>query len=437
MRVRESAGWFLGALLLLGCGSSDDEQDTDLAGGCDIRTAGCQRATFAAAARVHGQVEAPMPPVHTISLQEFEALFTSEDPAAGEPDPWNDALSLLGLLPANSSVDDEVAASSVANVAAFYDPDTKEVTVIDRGGASDPLDDVFILAHEFVHFLQDSQRPLEPFREQWVESLDSFVAVTSLIEGEANVLGLGVVAEALDATPASLNWAAANASLRSGAFDAIEVSTAPFITALQILPYPLGTAQLAPLMLAGGTGALEPLYEAPRLSVLDWAEDTRVTEPSRLEPLDCEPSAGPAGFVGYDRDSFGPAGILAILMRGGRQTESAWQAALGFRGDRVVLFEEEGAPGSFAVAWRIRFTTESAATAFTTYAQGALATGTVTSDGREVLLHATTDAQKLAPWLEIGHCGTPDELPERRVEPAEENSSLRRKLRRAHPRDWR
>jgi hypothetical protein len=434
MRVKVSVWWLGAALCVFGCGSSADE-DTDLEDGCDIRTEGCQRATFAAAVRIRGQPGLRMPPVRTITLDQFEAMLEEESPEP-EQDPWDTALVLLGLLPRDSSANEAYAASSAANVAAFYDHETKDVTIIDRG-TSDPLDDVYVLAHEFAHFLQDAERPLGDFQDQWIDSVDSYVAVTALIEGEANVVGIGVVGEALGSTLDQFNWDLANASLRDGAFEAIESSPAPFITALQILPYPLGTAQVAPLWLRAGKGALAPLYEAPPLSALDWAEDTLVTAASRVQPLDCEPSAGPPGFVGSGRDSFGPAAVFAVQLAGGAGTKSAWSAALGFRGDRVVLFEEDGVPGSYAVAWRVRFQDEAAATAFQASVERVLAAGASLVEEREVVLMATSDEAKLAPWLEVMHCGTPEELPQLPVEPAEENSALRRKLARGRAHDLR
>jgi hypothetical protein len=125
--------------------------------------------------------------------------------------------------------------------------------------------------------------------------------------------------------------------------------------------------------------------------------------------------------------------VRAFLGAGG-DWFSAWSDALAFRGDRVVLFEEEGVPGSLAVAWRVRFESGASATAYST---AIAAMGAASSlAGQEVVVRATTDPTKLAAWLADDHCGSVAELPER-VAPSEAGAALRRRFGRARLRDFR
>jgi hypothetical protein len=425
MRAQSCVLWISATLFLGGCGGSDDPAEINLANGCNITERACQHAIFQVTAEVRGQPNAPMPEVRTISLDEFTRSLAPDNGSSTEPDVWSAVMPLLGLLPAGSSVADQSAAAAIADVAAYYDDKTKRVTVIDRG-SSDPRDDLFVLSHEFAHSLQDAAIGLDAFRNERASSLDSLVALTSLVEGEANVLGLVVLGRTLGQSPAMLNWTRANAALRSDVFASIESSPAPLVTAVQGLPYVLGTAQLSALWLGSGQPAIEALYAGPPSSVLDWAEDTRVTAGTRIEALDCLPSAGPPGFTGYDLDSLGPTGLLTVALDGGASIAQAWTDALGLRGDRVVAFAEDGVSDSYAIAWRIRFASAPAAKSFADGVSRRLAAGAaVAIQDREVVYFGTTNPDKLALWTDPTHCGTEDELPARHVEPPAEEASLR------------
>ncbi|HEY3493221.1 MAG TPA: hypothetical protein VGK73_00990 [Polyangiaceae bacterium] len=424
--MRFGLAWTSLLAFAVGCGGTD-EPESSLEDGCDIKLADCQNEIFAATAEMREQSGATMPPVRTISVAEFRAWLEEEVAGEGmESDPWNAPLTVLGLLPEGSTIATEQVEAAVAGVAAYYQTETKAVTIIDRG-PNDPIDDVFVLAHEFAHALQDASLDLEAFGETWEDSLDSSVAVSSLIEGEATVLGFGVVGKALDATPDRLNWTGLKANLRRAVFDEIEASPAPLFTAVQSLPYPLGTAQLAPLWVGTGQSAVDALYAAPPLSVLDWAEDTNVTSRSRHQALDCEPTRGPAGFAGTHHDSFGPIGALAALIGVGVDVDRAWLQAIGVRGDRVVLFHDEADSGRFAVAWRIRFESEQAAAAFELGIAPALAEDASSAvDGSEVLLFGSSDPAALSSWTEVSECGTTAELPAASPESGEGDSAWRR-----------
>jgi hypothetical protein len=382
-----------------------------LTNGCDITTPNCQKAIFRATADVREQSNAQMPNVRTISPDEFNQLLGSKDMPVSGLDAWSPVLPLLRLLPAGKSLAEEQASTAAAEIAAFYDPQTKQVTVIDRG-PMDPVNDMFVLSHEFVHSLQDIEVDLTAFETQWASSLDSSIALHSLIEGEANVLAYGELAKARG-PGSTINWNYVNTTMHQNFFEAIAASPAPLVMAQQGLPYPLGTAQLAPLWSGGGPRAIDPLYAAPRQSVLDWADDTHVTDASRLERLDCLPTFGPPGFTGYDSESFGPTGLLAVALAGGANQDDAWAKALHFRGDRAVVFTEDGVADSYAVAWRIRFDSDAAVNAFVSDASQLVGGTAVVVANREVVYFGTTNADRFPTWTEPTHCGTVSELPSR------------------------
>lgn len=414
--------WGLVAALALisGCGTGDDE-GTSLDGVCDIRESRCQRAIFEATAKLRGHGGASMPPVGTLSLMEFSEGLHSEASESTE-NIWDDLLPILKLLPAEQTLSDASIELQLSGVAAFYDTRTKSVSVIDRGVSSDPSQGVLTLAHEFAHALQDQHLDLRSFFTAWATSFDSSNSLTSLVEGEATVLGLAVVDQALRESGRALDWSRTFQSRRASFFERLASSRTPLLAARQSAPYMLGLGQLAPLWRQRGQAAIDDLYAAPPLSVLDWMEDTQVTSPTRLEALDCLPTMGPEGFSGRDADSFGPLGLVAALLGAGETVESAWSFARAFRADKVVAFEEDSTPDSGAVAWRLRFATEEDARLFVSITTSALAPGSASERrGREVLYYGTTLADRLSRWTDPGHCGTESELP--RSAPSETESA--------------
>jgi hypothetical protein len=410
--------------LIAGCGGDDDDADVSLADGCDITEVRCQRAIFDATAEVRGQTGTSMPRVRTISVQEFAESLEPDDSSSDEPNVWSSVLPLLRLLPEGSSIARESAEVAVSEVAAFYDTETKQVTVLDRG-PSEPLENLFLLSHEFVHALQDSELNLEAFRKTWVSSLDSLVAITTLVEGEATVLGLGVVERAISPSRV-VKWDEVRMSVRARFFERVGPSRAPLLAAVQLAPYAFGMEQLVSIWRQRGQIAIDELYQIPRLSLLDWAEDTQVTRASRLQALECFPTAGPPGFTGYDTDSFGPLGILATALQRGNTAQHAWAGALHFRGDRAVVFTEPASPGSYAIAWRVRFDTAGAATAFAnTLSQSLVLGSAVATQEREVVYYGTTLPDRLSAWTQPTHCGTEADLPAPREEPSPGEEALR------------
>jgi hypothetical protein len=396
------------SLELASCSASDEEGEVDLSNGCDITKTACQQAVFDVTAWLRGGSNSGMPAVRVIGLDEFAAELEQMEASAPEDfEVWNSVLPLLELLPEGGSVADEMSAVALANVAAFYQVERKEVTVIDRG-ASSPRDDMFFLAHEFVHALQDQELDLSAFLERWATSTDAQVAVKSLIEGEATLLSYGVLADSGGHSVMDINWPYVSEFMRESVFRSIVEAPAPLFAAITGLPYALGSSKLPPLLLTRGQSAFRELYPAPPSSVLDWGDDTSLGAPTRVEPLDCVPTLGPPGFSEYESDALGPTGVLAVGVALHGDIHKAWSAAFTVRGDRLVSFTDDDASGERAVAWRIRFRDRTAAEAFVADVTPARAVGSgLVAIGSEVLFYGTTNPATLPLWTDATQCGAP------------------------------
>ena len=84
---------------------------------------------------------------------------------------WQRGLALLGLGDPDVTLT-QSAREQAAWVAAYYDPGTKAVTVIDGGRPLDSRTAVTLLVHEATHALQDQAVGLDAFRgrfpDDWI-----------------------------------------------------------------------------------------------------------------------------------------------------------------------------------------------------------------------------------------------------------------------------
>jgi hypothetical protein len=311
----------------------------------------------------------------------------------------------------------------LSEVAAYYDPATQGVTILDRGGDTDPVDDVFVLSHEFAHALQDREPGLAGFYERFVDSTDSSLAADALVEGEASVLGVALVAPLYGIRPQSVDFDAYGQDLIESALASVGESSSPFISATLTLPYGLGAPIVGQLWQTEGAAAVRRLYERPPPRTRDWLE---AFSP---DPLQCYPTTAPDGYAGFDHDQFGVVGVLSFLVAAGVEVEDAWGAVQNWRGDRWVLFTlaEMDAEPQVAVAWQIRWSDEDTAERFADRARSEFNDSDVVVDGLEVLLRLS-DAEVI--WPEPA-CGDEADLPVLEVEEGEEsgaNAVLRRRL---------
>lgn len=402
-----------------GCGASGDEDVVHLSGGCDplrtcdIRDQGCQEQIYKATACLNEVSLAQPPDVRTISLADFEAELRARP---GEPSPGDEgmerALQLLGLLPSEMTPQDALNSAQAAGVAAYYDPKTKGVSVIDRGADQDSGDSLFLLAHEFTHAQRDQKSDLDAFRRQWSTSTDRYVAILALVEGEANAVGMGVYALSQNHTVADIRWSVLGDTFLSSMFASMQQSEVPFFTAVQSLPYGIGSGVIGPQWEDGGSAAIDALYEEPLVSVLEYMEYGNDVS---IEPFDCYPTMPPPGYSAETHDSFGAVGVLALpVALAGSDPASAYEQSKHWRGDSVVIFRADDAMiEDRAVAWRIAFDSSAAASAFSASVRSALLPGAqIMAVDHEVLIAAASDAATLQAWSDVGACGSQDDLPD-------------------------
>jgi hypothetical protein len=344
---------------------------------CDILTADCQRELFGLAACMHGNADpGDAPPVR--QLDPASAIALIEEASGGMSmtdgvDAMSDTafdeaafraevrgLELIGLLDAGTiETPSDVVDATVDDLLAYYFLPTREVVIIDRGEPVDDLDANAVLAHEFVHALQDRRHDLASFGEA-LDS-DGSLARSSLIEGEATLYQYVMYFAYLGNDVRAVNFRAFFADLTRFASERTLEVGSPALTADSIFPYTFGTRFAGQHWLVGGSAAVEALYAAPPRSSWEVLGGDAATE---IEAF----AQAPAPLAGYSAVSDDVAGawvsvaMLAGLPGAGDVAAELPELASRWRGDRMWIYDSPEA--GVATLWAIEWSSADAAQRF-------------------------------------------------------------------------
>lgn len=343
---------------------------------CDILSAACQSELFALTACVYGERDPGAPPP-VARLDEAQALALIYD-GSGAPsmtdgiDAMRDSaadearfraqvrgLELVGLLdPGTIATPGDVADATIGGLLAYYLISARRIVVIDRGAPVDDLESNIVLAHEFVHALQDRRHDLASFEAELTLDSDGALARASLIEGEASLYHFLIEFAYRGADIRSVNLGAFFDQLTALALDITLEAGSPALTADSIFPYTFGARYAGELWRAGGSAGLDAAYDAPPRTT--W----QVMGGSSALPLAAFAQA-PAPLDGYAAvaDDVAGAWVSVAMLAGLAQASefvTEWpRLAAGWRGDHLWVFDSPDA--GVATLWALEW--ESAETA--------------------------------------------------------------------------
>ena len=397
---------------------------------CDIRERACQKAVFRATARARGQYSADMPRVRLISRARLEEEYRQGfDQQEADPalERWTNALRLLELLPKAQSFDDAFVDSAVANVAAYYSPGNKSITIVEDSATSEE-DGTFYLSHEFVHALQDQREGLLELQEAAIDTTDATVAIDSLTEGEAIWLSNLVVLRADGVSEYEIDFEGYFDELLESTLEGVSESDAPLIEATTGLPYPVGGKAVSRRHLAAGPLSVARLYDGAPETLAAWLDAPVAGLP---RPLACETPPPPVGYEWVESDRMGIAGIIALWTRLDDSGSDAFLDAQPWTADSLSLYAPvEDGTEQVALAWRIRLRSTSQAELLAESVERHLKHVEVLVENREVLLTAASDVTALAAWTDKAECPAIDKS---RRERGESTLARRRRLLEQHP----
>jgi hypothetical protein len=230
-------------------------------------------------------------------------------------------LRALGLQGGEGSLFDQANTLNTEGVAAFYDPDAKEIVIPE--GEADSLSTEATLVHELTHALQDQLGQLDD------DSGDSEAAAgrRALIEGEAEHVKEAWIDRLDDEERARLDEedAATGEEVTS---DLTDVNMA--MLSLFAAPYSLG----APMVDAiDAAGRVEDAFDDPPNSSADVLDPTRWLDPVDVIGVDDPVLADGEEAIG-EADALG-AYTLFLVLAAALEPADALAAADGWGGDRM------------------------------------------------------------------------------------------------------
>jgi hypothetical protein len=299
-------------------------------------------------------------------LKELDEDMTPEEFRANEL-----AMKVFGLLPRDFNLKDVLAQVYSEEVAAFYDPKTKTMHLIEetktavkqpptllerifgKKDAFDKDENKTVIAHELTHALADQHYDLDAMQKAVKKDDDRSLALDALIEGEATLAMFGagmddwdgdditkVPAENLEFTfkllSPFLSFLGGGKTLRS---------VPPIISESMIFPYFQGMVFCAKLTNEGGWASIDLVYRNPPLST----EQIIHPEKYRAKPdfpmtIDLGLLKPGEGWKEVGRNVLGEMQMAVLLKKHGGK-----RAAAGWDGDRYAIFE--GPKNRLALVW--------------------------------------------------------------------------------------
>ncbi len=297
------------------------------------------------------------------------------------------AMKAFGLLPRDFNLKEALAQVYSEEIAAFYDPKTKTMHLIEepkkpeskkKPGLLERLfgkDDAFdkdenktVIAHELTHALADQHYDLDALQKAVKKDDDRSMALTALIEGEATLTMLGAGMDDWDGSetvklPAeNLDWTfkmlapflpfmGGGTSLRKAP---------PIISESMIFPYFKGAVFCAKLVNQGGWKSIDGAYRSlPQSTEQIIHPEKFLASPDRPMAIDLGALKPGAEWKELGRNVLGEM-QMAILLR----KHDGAAAAAGWDGDRYAVFE--GPRNRLGLVWLTTWDSEDDAREFAT-----------------------------------------------------------------------
>lgn len=293
---------------------------------------------------------------------------TLDDEAKAEMRFWDRAMKAFGVLPEVMSLEPLMLSMLEGEVAGYYDPERKQITLVDASTAPkkpppssfwgkllagdrnekfDTDDNQGVIAHELTHALTDQHYDLKKLQEARRNIDDASMAIDALIEGDAMIAMMAAMSGDF-ARSASMFEAGGDywrlafellADLAPELSGSVLRQAPPFFAKTLMFPYSEGMVFLLDVGARRGYAAVDEVYANPPLSteqVLHPEKYLRGEAPVMLS----EPEWRVKGVERLGSNVLGEVQIRYVL--------DDEDAAAGWGGDRYTIFE---GPSGTALAW--------------------------------------------------------------------------------------
>jgi hypothetical protein len=240
-------------------------------------------------------------------------------------------LRAVGLLRPGVDLLSAVSSLRQSGALAFYDSDTKRVTV--RGEALTPAVRV-TLAHELTHALQDQHFDLKKLQRRAARA-NASAALTALVEGDA-VRVQQLYANELPSREREQYEASRAAGANGALADARSSGVPDSLIVLFQSPYLLGPVMLQLVQSAEGAGAIDGLFRRPPVTDSAYLDPTTLVEHVQPTPV-ATPALQQDERAEGKAEAFG-AFVLYLILASRTDPVDALTVADGWAGDSMVTF---------------------------------------------------------------------------------------------------
>ena len=271
--------------------------------------------------------------------------MAGEDKTAAESAAEAFALERWGLIPPGLDYEAMVVDLLTEQIAGYYDPDTKKLT-ISRSAGDDPAWAEMVLAHELDHALQDQSFNLKTFEDLPSSEGDAATARRALVEGD----GIALMVEVMVARVHSkVDWA--NPELATGIEKSMSVpgtgddkiDRAPIaIREAMLFPYRAGFGLIAALRRRQPWSAVDAAFARPPRSTEQILHPERYLADELPIAVEARVPRSLPGFAIAHATVWGELGFDLWLRSHGVDERGAAEAADGWGGDRVIVVARPG-----------------------------------------------------------------------------------------------
>lgn len=361
---------------------------------CDVLEPECQARLQALAACLRGGEAGEPVPVSVMSRAELMAYYESaiaESQPRPEPDHYERALVLLGLVAEGAFDDETVVDEATEFIAGFYDHVDDHIVLIDDEDALDRNWASSLLLHEYVHALQDRDVDFEAYGDERYTSYDAYLGAAALVEGEADLHQARYGAAMLGLDPQAIDWPAHFAgSIELADADLLEQESL-YTASRRRFPYAYGSRYLYFAFETGGYPAVLERFASPPNTHTLMVSAAGIVEPSFV-PTQLAAPAPAAEWTLLADDVLGAWGTFLCLLPGSNEAK-ARRLAIAWRGDRLAVYER--ANTHTAVALRLHFSDASTATEAAAVLAYAFGPETTRTQGSYVLVARSSDRSPL------------------------------------------
>ena len=282
------------------------------------------------------------------------------------------ALAALGLVEPNVDLQGDLHDLLREQVMGYYDVEQDAIYMVSNADVT-ALPDQVLYAHEFAHALQDQSFDLAELglgmTDQFYDYDDRLLALAALVEGDAEQVQTMYMEEVLTREEVVVVQQAYGRSSDARLNAAPRVLREAFL-----FPYTYGQDFVAALYDEGGWDVINGAFFAPPASSEQILHPERYLAGEQPVAVSLPPLADTLG-EGWRAAYEGSVGefILRIYLESRLEPEQAALAAEGWGGDRLAVYQNEGAGTSlmlFSLTWD---TPEDAAefrAAYLTWAEG-------------------------------------------------------------------